>query len=326
MTETRVMEPEVLAPEEIVANEEAALTKAADQAFLLRVEQMENAMVLLERRGELLDRARLIGVKNTRPEDWILSKGKDGIATAMLAASGAEIVSTLFGIQLTNVRPLDKRGVFEPEKIPVEGRPGVFTFRAWADAHSLMTGRAIESLEFSRRSDEDFIGRSTDAEGKLAFKGPGYVEGDIRSAIQTGLRTKACRVLAGMSKVPPAELDRAWAGTGKSSAQCRKGSGFGSSGERAAQDGADSGISSAAAALWKDILRRVGGDEDAAHGVLRDITKYPAAKDGKYQAFAGCKSWQEINTEKRLNIAKEKLAQHSQFGDQAGGEREPGED
>lgn len=81
-----------------------------------------------------------------------------------------------------------------------------------------------------------------------------------------------------------------------------------------------------AEAFWKEILARTGGDLDTAHQVLRDITSYPA-KEGKYKAFEGVRSWGDLDTDKRLSIAKEKLAKHPVFGEaQTLLGREPGSD
>jgi hypothetical protein len=308
---------DVLIPE--VVEEETALTRQIiqrEQSFMERAEKMKDALVVFETRAQLLAKAHTIGIGRTRPEDWILTKDREGNAIAMLAGAGADLVADVFGIQIRNIRPVDARGIFDPEKIPVEGLPGVYTYRAWCDARSAMTGREIESLEASRRSDEQFTGRSVDKSNKIVFRGDGALESDLRAAVQTLLRTKAVRVLCGMSKLPASELTKA----GLDISKCRKGSGYGSSDARVATSTAEAGAPDAAEAVWKEILRRVAGDDDMAHEVLRDITKYDAykTKDGKdIKAFGGAKSCQELNTEVRVSRAKEKLAKHPVFGDDA---------
>lgn len=322
-TPTRVLEPEVLPPLEVQISAESQLEALAERSLLDTLQKADNAALVIAKRAELMATVRQLGLRATRPEDWILTKDKAGDEIAMLAGPGADQIANLFGIQILNVRPTDARGIFQPEKIVDEKDPKRFTLRAWCDAYSRINGRWIQALEASRRSDEDFTGRSTDASGGIVFRGEGALESDLRAAVQTLLRTKAVRVLAGMTRVPLAELKAA----GLDTARCRKGHGYGSGENRRAQDGAGAEVTGGAEELWKEILRRTGGDESAASQVLREITSYPAGKrkDGSaYNAFAGCKSWQEINTERRVEQAKRKLAEHPQFGDQR--DREPGED
>jgi hypothetical protein len=315
----KVIEAELLPPLDVEISAETQLVALAERSLLARLEQSENASMVLAKRAELMKTAYQLALRATRPEDWILTKDKQGAEIAMLAGPGADQVANLFGIQLFNIRPLDSRGIFQPEKIVDEKDPKRFTLRAWCDCFSAINGRAIQALEASRRSDEDFTGRSVDAGGALTFRGEGALESDLRAAVQTLLRTKAVRVLAGMTRVPLSELRAA----GLDIARCRKGHGYGSGDQRRSTEGVGGEVTGGAKEVWEEILRRVGGDESAAQQVLREITAYPA-KDGKYAAFAGCKSWQELNTEARVGKAKEKLSKHPQFGDQAG--RESGED
>lgn len=321
-TPTRVLEPEVLPPLEVQISAESQLVALAERSFIDSIQKLDDAKKILAKRAELIDTVRVLALRATRPEDWILTKDKAGDEIAMLAGPGADQVASHYGIQVLNIRPVDERGIFTPEKIVDEKDPKRFTLRAWCDAFSRVNGRWVQSLEASRRNDEDFTGRSVDAAGAIAFRGEGALESDLRAAVQTLLRTKAVRVLAGMTRVPLPELKAA----GLDVARCRKGHGYGTGENRRSQDGAAGPVVEKAEALWKEILRRVGGDESAAAQVLREITSYPAgkSKDGReYRAFAGCKSWQEINTEKRVEQAQRKLAEHPQFGDR---DREPGED
>lgn len=311
-------EEDVLIPE--VVDEEVALTRkieSREKSFLERSESMADALAIFEQRANLLAKAHTIGIAHTRPEDWILTKDKQGNVIGMLAGAGADQVAEVYGIQITNIRP-NKDGMFAPEKIPVEGKPNTFTLRAWCDARSNVTGRFIEGLEASRRSDEQFTGRGVDAKGEFAFgeKSTGALESDLRAALQTLLRTKAVRVLCGMSKLPESELIKAGLDTKK----CRFGSGFGSSEHRQAAASGDPASAASAEKLWKEILRRTAGDEDLAHEVLRDITKYPEykKKDGTMgKAWAGAKTFADLNTPERVAKAADKLLIHETFGDAA---------
>lgn len=317
-TTTRVLEPEVM-PFEAVVAEETALSARIEQSFIRRMEAMENAAVMLERRVALLDSLHTLAIRQTRPEDWVLHKAGE-LITGMLTASGADLVANVYGIEITNIRPLSPQTIFQPHREDVKGQPGVFLLRAWCDCKSHMTGRAIEGLEFTRRSDEKFVGRTVDADNKMDFQGGRASESDLRAAVQTGLRTKAVRVLCAMTRVPVSDLERAWNGTSKKVSQCREGSGYGTSGQRKATASAEPGAANAAEEFWKEILRRTAGDETAAHEVLRDITKYPEykKKDGTMgKAWPGAKTFADLNTAERIEKAKAKLLKHEVFGDDA---------
>lgn len=311
---------------EVLSAEETALARRVEDSFLRRMESIENAEVLFEKRTLLLESAHRIALRRTRPEDWVLFKDRSGAETAMLTASGADLVADVFGIQIANIRPLDHRGVFSPEKEPIPGKTGTYTLRAWCDARSNMTGREVLSLEASRRSDEDFTGRSVDSDGALVTRGVGALESDLRAAVQTLLRTKAVRVLCGMTRVPVSDLADAWKGTSKDVSKCRRGSGYGSGQQRVAENVAEEGVTAKAEALWKRILQAVGGDVEAAGQVLREITSYPAytrKSDGKaMNGFAGVKSYSELTTSKHVENATRKLESHPLFNH---AEREPGE-
>ncbi len=311
---------------EVVSAEETAIARRVEDSFLRRMESIENAEVLFERRTLLLESAHRVAIRRTRPEDWVLFKDRSGAETAMLTASGADLVADVFGIQIANIRPLDTRGVFSPEKEPNPGKPGTYTLRAWCDARSSMTGREVLSLEASRRSDEDFTGRSVDADGALVTRGVGALESDLRAAVQTLLRTKAVRVLCGMTRVPVSDLAAAWKDTPKDVSKCRRGSGYGSGQQRTAETVAEEGVPAKAEALWKRILQAVGGDIDAAGQVLREITAYPAGENSKtgkkWNAFAGVKSYSELTTSRYVENAERKLKEHPLFNR---AEREPGE-
>jgi hypothetical protein len=322
--------PEILGPESdtvALAKRETDLMAIADNSWIEKMgANLEQGMALFEQRAKMLEKAHTIAIARTRPEDWILFKDPQGNINAMLAGAGAEQVAEVYGVQIVALGPLDDRGIFDPVKEPIEKLPGVYALRCWISGFSRLTGRFMQNLEISRRSDEKFLGRSIDSQtGKFDFKGDGANESDMRSALQTGARTKLVRVLCGMSKLPLSELKKA----GLNTDLCRQGSGFGSSQDRKATTTADAGSAGDALALWNDILKRTAGDEDAAKGVLRDITKYDAYKnkDGKeINAFAGAKSYQELNTAQRVSRAKERLAKHAVFGDNVQHDREPGEE
>jgi len=185
----------------------------------------------------------------------------------------------------------------------------------------------VQGLEFARRSDEDFTGRGVDADEKIETRKAekvGALDTDLRASVLTGLRTKSVRVLCGMTRVPTADLERAWNGQQKALDDCRKGHGFGTSTDRGAQRVAEEGVGERAIKLGDEILRRVNGDVEAARGLLKDITASPSRPKkggGVTKEFPGFTSVSQFTKEWQVSNAETALASHPVFGDAA---REPG--
>lgn len=282
---------------------EVALAARTDLAVLDRLTGIERAAEIFARRVDLIAACHRAALRATRPQDWVLSRDRHGTETAMLCASGADIVAQIYGIVVTNMRPVDARGIFEPDRLTRAN--GSFGYRAWCDATSRVTGGAIDALECVRWSDEDFTGRSTDAHGEIVASRGAALDSDLRASVYRLARTKAVRVLCAMTRLPVSELAVAWSGTDRSTDQCRRGHGFGSSSERATTAVvADAGIESKRGELRAAVLSAVGGDASAARALLRDLT---AGKD-----FAGfdsvermTKMWQLENALARLRARTE---------------------
>jgi hypothetical protein len=296
---------------------ELAMTSRSEASLLEQLSKLENAEALFERRAKLMESFYMTAIRRTRPQDWVLFKDKQGNVNAMLTASGAELVAEVYGIRISNVRPLDGRGMFSPERVEITG--GAYELRGACDAYSRVNGREVFGLEMSRRSDEQFTGRSVNDEGKFDFKGETANPADLRSAVLTGLRTKTVRVLCGMTRVPPSDLEKAWTGTPKKVDECRKGSGFGTGNERRSENLSSDDVVSEQKKLGDEILRRVGGDVAAAKKLTKEITAGPN--------FDGFDSIARVTKDWQLKQAWKNLIAHKTFGDQHnGGTREPGQD
>lgn len=285
---------------------EAAFTRRfedEENSIVGRLTGNEEALELFERRAQMLDKARMIAIRRTSPTDWILFKDKQGMTTAMLTASGAGPVAEIYGIQISNLRPIDGEGRFKPDRI--DGDANAYSLRAWCDARSAMSGRSIQSLEGTRSSNEDFIGRSAISSTPATVK-----DSDLRASLYTHMLTKACRILGNMVRVPPEVLDQAWEGTKKKSADCRKGSGFGSSTERTAAAVTDAATKGSADELWADILKRVGGSDEDAKALLKEITANPE------KSFAGFTQIARLTQGWQIERAWTNLRAHPTFGDQ----------
>ena len=303
---------------------ELAMTQQAElvaKSLMERLASIPDGAQIFKRRAEMIEACYTAALRRTRPQDWVLFKDQSGSVNAMLTASGAPLVAELYGIVIQAVRPVDDRGMFAPERIDYEN--GAYAYRGACDCWSRFNGRSLQGLEAARRSDEDFTGRSVDADGHLV-KGRRPEDGealdsDLRSAVLTALQTKAVRVLAGMTRVPVAELAAAWKGTDKKTEDCRKGSGFGSSSERGAEGVTDSDVRAEAKKLGDEIMRRVGGDQVAAKQLLVELTENPKKDFRGFDSIARMtKAWQIEEAWKRLRA-------HKVFGDQREQGREPGE-
>lgn len=277
---------------------QSRLVDSEERSLLERLEGMEDAMRIFQRRAELLEHCRIVAIRATNPQDWILSKTDKGEEIAMPSDSACSKIADVYGIDVQDILPRDNRGVFTPE-IEKDDK-GRTTYRAWATGMSRTTGRKVALIECARRDDERFIGRDDNPN-------------DIRSAVLTLARSKITRILSGLAKVPRSVLETSWNGTGKTSDNCNKGHGYGSSDERRAQSVAPDDVKALAITLGNEIMARVGGDKEAARDLLLECTSSP---DGKFKGFDSTmkmtKDWQVKNAFTRLRT-------HRVFGDEASG-------
>lgn len=311
------------APAPIAAYEvgsELDLTARAEKSFIDRISSMENAAVVFKRRTELIETCYLIAIRRTRPADWVLFKTADESVNAMLTASGAELVAEVYGVQIEGLRPLNAQGIFAPERIDYPS--GAYALRGTCDAWSGINGRRIFNLEAVRRSDEDFTGRSVDVDGRLTHdkaKRAGALDSDLRSSVLTLLRTKAVRVLCGMTRVPTSDLEAAWKDSTKKLEQCRKGHGFGTADGRRASTVTEEGVPAEVEKLKAEVLRLVGGDTSAQAKLVKEITSSAT--------FKGFDTLDRITKPFQVDQAWANLKKHPIFGNgkaQKPAEREPG--
>ena len=294
-----------------LAQEEMTLTARAEGSLVERLQAMENGAVIFAKRAEMLDLCHTAAIRRTRPEDWVLFKDRQGTESAMLTASGADLIAELYGIVVQNIRPMNDRGEFAPEKVKRE-HADIYGYRAWFDAFSRFNGRSIQGQECTRWSDEDFTGRSVSAAGQLTMKPSEAIaalDSDLRASVQRLILTKAVRVLCGMTRVPIADLRAAWQSSDKSPDKCRKGSGYGSGSERAASALTSDEVKSLRENLRDDILRCCGGDAAEARKLLVEITK---GKD-----FTGFDSVEKMTKDWQVENAVAKLKKHPKFAPQS---------
>lgn len=305
------------------ASREAFATRQIDESLAARLSRMENGLAIFDARVKLLEQIHLSAISRTSPEDWVLFHDKNSGATVgMLRKSGTPGIGEIYGISLRHF-PTDGDGNFCPERFRIDDT--TYGYRGWVSGRSDFTAREMIGMPIEIRSDEEFTGRSVNAQNKITRSNDdraAALDADLKSALYTRGINVMTRILAGMGRVPIADLDRAWKGTGKDTARCAKGGGFGTSTERGAQKVADPGTAAKALELWEEILRRVGGDQTAAKSLLKQCTSFTKADGGK---FDGYDSHARITSDKMLGAAWQTLKAHPTYGDNAG-RREPGDD
>lgn len=283
----------------------ALMVPRGDQSPLAALAEMEHGLKVMERRAQILDDIRRAALRITDPRDWVQAKGKNDEATeavCLLTNSGARKIAPYYGITVHNVRPASQ-GV--PEPVQEKGEEGEVTFTLWADIFVGLTREEAIGVRASRSTSEQFIGR-----GGLDTTSALVAKGDIVNAVYTLLFSKAVRIGAGMKNVPVRELAEAWKGTDKKVDSIPRGSGFGTSSQRGASSVTSDDIKAEQEKLRAEILRRVGGSEEDAKALLKDITLW-TGKDGKdrYSTHVS-----QITKEYPLKKAWEALEKHPTFG------------
>jgi len=196
-TALATQEPQVLPARRMTVQELAAERPQAIEAF---VDAMASAAKNIRRAAFAL----------TDPEDWVLNRDKEGNEVAMLGGPGCQKIAPLLGVAVTNLRGPTGAPASEPVY-----ENGVATIIG--DVHSRVLGTYLEAVRAERDEAEKFTGR----EGN---------KGDLKSAAMTLLLSKGVRMMLGLTRVPIAVL----AGNGLDTARCRRGHGYGTSGQRQA--------------------------------------------------------------------------------------------
>ena len=225
----------------------------------------------IEARAKTIAALRFAALRGTNPEDWVLFR-QDTEEVGMLRGSGVPGIAQLYGIS-HRIWPRDERGNLAPVRAPLSDQPGgPYALSVFVLAKSEVTGIEAE-FTAERRSDEQFTGRQVNEKMEIVARGGVAANpGDLVSALLSLARVKSVRVIGGFARVPRAELEAAWAGTGKSFDRTAKGHGYGTSTERQATAVAGEDVLASRAKLRDEILRCVGGDSAAAKKLCKEIT------------------------------------------------------
>jgi hypothetical protein len=292
-------EPQMeLAPVPVEVEKEEQLALTVRQGMIDQLAQKgEKALeAYLQLRQKALDTIQTVAIKQSHPYHWTKYRDRDGKVVCVMRDQGCVEVRKWLGISITNYNPKSNDGTVSPkvthEESPKTGKRETVV-ELWADGHCNLTGESITQVYYAARSDDDFIGRRDRLQ-------------DLYASCRTGLDAKITRILSGLRKVPEEILQK----YGVKTENAYRGHGYGTSTERGAAKVADEGVKELAKALGDEVLKRTGGDVDAARGLLRDITKSP---DGK---FTGFDSVARLTKKWQVETARENLKKHPMFGDQ----------
>lgn len=277
--------------------------------------------------GKALEGLQRAAIALTFPGDWIAGKDRDDNVLCTLNAAGCARVEGLLGL---SIRPVPPAIDLTPEAIDLPGGHRGERTRGLASSKTLR--QEDVEVEVTRGDGEQFTGRQVDDRGMVTTKRGDAVGGyppDLRTSARTALRSKATRNFLGLKNLPPSRLDEVWRAAGygdtRKASMIGKGAGFGTGTDRAAAGVAEGDVKAEAKKLGDEILRRTGGDTEAARSLLKELTQN---KEGKYAK----ESVAQFTKADQVAWAWERLRKHSTFGDGAqqqptGGERErePGE-
>lgn len=209
-------DPEVLEAE-LMPPENTAIALIAETVTQLANRGSEGKLVI-KAREDIVDAAIRASIRTTQPEDYVLFRDKNtGRVTAYLQESGCRRIQALWGV---DVLPPKGEKTFQYEK--VELGPD-FAYQVVGDSYCKLTDTWIRGVEGMRCSTENFISQ---------VKEPLLKDIRVRQAAKASLDGNCIRRHSGMQNIPEQFLNEVWKGSGKSSARCSKGKGFGTSDER----------------------------------------------------------------------------------------------
>lgn len=286
----------------------------APAATIDRLAELDQGLAIMKRMEELQRMLTHTLIRVTEPEDWVRSKTRDGVVSAMPTRAANLKMARFIGLKLTGVDGLELKAdpVTRGENDSIKGFEVPFR---WECPKLGISGTDVSV----RWEDEDFTGRQVDSNDKLTFRGERALSSDLRASALSAALNRAVKAATGLGKVSDSLLEQAW-GPGKLQ-RCQLGHGFGSAQERTAGKVADPGIAEKAEGLRSELLKRTGGDEGAAAQLLVDCTKT--------EKFKGHKSTKTLTEGWQIENAWKALRVHPVFGDQTQQvptERAPGEE
>jgi hypothetical protein len=206
--ENPAIEPELI-------HEETALTRPSMPVTIdeLAVIPDDKGIQVIQARYKMIDTLRRASISLTSPQDWLLFKTPEGAVTAYLQDSGCKRIWQIWGIEIS-----PKEGW---EKI-TDDETGDYACKCYGTGVSKVTGLFVENIEGVRYSNENYCKDLPRLQQEVRVKQAAIANRD----------GNIIRALTGLKSVALEMLEEVWKGTGKSSALCNLGKGYGSRTER----------------------------------------------------------------------------------------------
>ena len=291
---------EIVEPSAMVAAGVTSTGYALEVATISSLERARELGEIYRVEAELLQTLNRSAIAATDPSDWVLMKDKSGTATGFLRAAGCRKAAVYFGLHIYNQGPIES-GEFRPRRIT--GEDGEYAYEAYCDIYSRRLHCTVEGVHFRVSNRAGFTGRS--AAGAVGL----IADGDLLRSCETGLNSRAIRMITGYGRVSVETLKAC----GLDTDQAAKGSGYGSSAGRQA-NAASGDLAGEKKRLQEEMARRGAGGADVFYDVLKDITSW---KDKSSGEMKWNKSIDEIGFDWKLEQSFKRLAEHPVYGDAA---------
>ena len=213
----------------------------------------DRGIQVMRTRYRMIDQLRRDSILLTSPQDWLLFKNPEGAVTAYLQDSGCKRIWQIWGIE---IQPREGW-----EKI-TDDETGDFACKCYGSGVSKVTGLFVENIEGVRYSNENYCKDLPKLQQEVRVKQAAIANRD----------GNIIRALTGLKSVALEMLEDVWKGTGKTSALCNLGKGYGSRTERRGAEVNDQAP--------KDVTPPVCG-------VCKKTMKYVAA-GANYSSFWSC--------------------------------------
>ena len=206
--ENPAIEPEII-------HEETALTRPSMPVTIdeLAVIPDDRGIQVIQARHKILDSIRKASIALTSPKDWLLFKTPEGAVTAFLQDSGCKRIWQLWSIEISPSA--------DWEKI-TDDDTGDYAWKCFGDGISNVTGLFVKRVEGVRYSNENYCKDLPRIQQEVR----------VKQAAMANRDGNIIRALTGLKSVALEMLEEVWKGTGKTSALCNLGKGYGSRTER----------------------------------------------------------------------------------------------
>jgi hypothetical protein len=246
-------EDDTIDPE--VVHEETALARPSMPMTIdeLAVIPNDQAKQIIDTRYDIICLLQRRSISLTAPQDWLLFKTPEGAVTAFLQESGCKRIWHIWGIEI------DPSAEWEKIK---DDETGDYAYKCFGNGVCAVTGMSVKHIEGVRYSNENYCKDLPRLQQEVR----------VKQAAMANRDGNIIRALTGLKSVALEMLEEVWKGSGKTSALCNLGKGYGSRTERRGAEVHDQAP--------KDVTPPICD-------ICGKNMKYIAASD-RYKAFWSC--------------------------------------